>query len=202
MAGLVAALVCTAVSHKAQAHHPVDPATLVANGLPIPALTHGEMAVVSRHAAVIREMADDQGRTDPTFRRLANFAALQRTYCLWGLVPGSLADEESPFNGCLHSYLAALRALLVHMQDMPGAAQQAPLLVRQIDQEMVASEAAASLCQHSAEIFSTGHVIIPDWRDVLRHPPSILALAGVACAAAAAAVAASAFGRTPRPPAA
>lgn len=186
----------------AQAHHRADPASVAANGLAIPALTHGEMAVMARHAAAIRALADGQARTDPTFRRLSNFAALQRTYCLWGLMPGSLADEASPFNECLHSYLAALRALLVHIQSMPDGGERARVLAGRIDTEMVAEAAATNLCQNSADTFSTAEIIVPGWRDILRHPPTILTLAGVMFVASAGVWAASGRSRASSSPSA
>jgi hypothetical protein len=39
--------------------------------------------------------------------RIENYVNLQSFACLWGLVPGSLKDEGSPFNECAHAYLAA-----------------------------------------------------------------------------------------------
>jgi hypothetical protein len=183
--GLAATAFVTFGCGAVQAHHRTDPATVTANGLAIPALTHGEMAVMASHAAAIRALADKQARTDPTFRRLANFAALQRTYCLWGLMPGSLADEASPFNECLHSYLAALRALLVHMQGMPDGGERTRILAGRIDAEMVAEAAASKLCQNSTDTFNTAEIIVPDWRDMMRHRPTILTLAGVLVVAAA-----------------
>ncbi|MEP9353371.1 hypothetical protein ABLE93_07210 [Xanthobacter sp. KR7-65] len=193
--GLTLVVLC---GSAAWAHHRPEPAGGT-GGLAIPALTHGEMAVVARHASTIRALADAQQRTDPTFRRLANFAALQRTYCLWGVMPGSLADEASPFNACLHSYLAALRALLTHMGEMPDG-ERARLLASRIAAEMVASAAAWDLCRNSAERFSTADVIVPEWRDVLGHPPSMLAFAGVAVLAAAGVWAVSGSGRRASPP--
>lgn len=192
-------LVCMGLGPDgASAHRAVDAGTLAANGLVIPSLTHGEMAVVARHAGAIRALAGSQQRTDPTFRRLANFAALQRTYCFWGLVPGSLTDEDNPFNTCLHAYLGALRALLVHMQEMPGESGEARVLVGRIEQEMVASEAASSLCRSSGADFNTAALIVPEWRDVLGYPPTLLTFAGLALMVAAGAW--GVFGiRTPPP---
>lgn len=161
------------------AHRRADPGAVAANGLVIPALTHGEMAVVAQHAGAIRTLVADQARTDPTFRRLANFAALQRTYCLWGLVPGSLSDEDNPFNACLHAYLGALRALVVHMREMPGGAPAARLS-DQMTREMVGSDAASRLCRSSGADFNTAEVIIPQWRDILGYPPTLVSFAGLA----------------------
>ncbi len=158
-------------------------------GLDIPGLTHGEMAVVAQHAGAIRALAERQTRTDPTFRRLLNFAALQRTYCLWGLMPGSVSDEESPFNACMHAYLSALRAVLLHMQGMPGAQAPALRLGADVAQEMERSAAAAVVCQYSGAPFNTAEVIMPPWRGIAAHPPSLLMACATALLLAAAGVA-------------
>lgn len=172
----------------AWAHQRASQDALLASGLSIPNLSHGEMAVVERYAPAIRRLADSQVRTDPTFRRLANFAALQRTYCLWGLAPGSLDDEASPFNECLHAYLATLRALLVHMQGMPDGGRAAAL-ASQMEQAMVESNAASNLCRNSADAFNTAQLIVPQWGDIVSHPPTALALMGLAIMAGAGALA-------------
>lgn len=159
---------------SARAHHRIDPGTLLAGGIVIPNLTHGEMAVLQQFAPAIRDLAGASGATDPTFRRIGNFAALQRTYCLWGFMPGSLADEESPFNECLHAYLAALRALLAHMKEMPERATRARALASEIDAAMTGAGSADLMCRNSGAAFSTSQVIVPDWRDIAGHRPTML----------------------------
>ncbi len=145
-------------------------------GIQIPSLTHGQMAVVARYRGDILALAQAQIVTDPTFRRLYNHGNLQYTYCLWGLMPGSLSDEESPFNECSHAYLAAAKALLTYMATMPSAERDAKALISDIDADMVRSGASWILCQFSGETFSTGAVIEPRWRDVLFHLPSLAVL--------------------------
>ena len=145
-------------------------------GIQIPSLTHGQMAVIARHRGDILALAQAQTVTDPTFRRLYNHGNLQYTYCLWGLMPGSLNDEESPFNECSHAYLAAAKALLTYMATMPSAERDAKALISDIDAEMVQSGASWILCQFSGETFSTGAVIEPRWREVLFHLPSLAVL--------------------------
>lgn len=179
----------------ARAHSRVGPAAVSA-GLAIANLTHGEMAVMARYAPAVRALAGGRARTDPTFRRLANFAALQRAYCLWGLMPGSLADEDSPFNACLHAYLAAVRALLVHMQDMPDQAGRARALADEIALAMAAGDAASDLCRNSADAFTTAQVIVPEWRGILGHPPTVLVFTGLAIMAGTGAWAVFGTGRT------
>jgi hypothetical protein len=172
-------LACLCVS-PAAAHHRADPAEVSAGGVDIPNLTHGQIEVVAGHAAAILDLARAQVRTDATFRRIANFAALQRSYCLWGLVPGSLTDEGSPFNPCTHAYLAALNLLLRHMQDMPDRPAAARALRESIEDEMAQREAMFAVCRHGSEAFNTANVITPRWRDIATHPPSLLTFAGLA----------------------
>ena len=161
-------------------------------GIQIPSLTHGQMAVIARYRGDILDLAKRQTVTDPTFRRLYNHGNLQFTYCLWGLMPGSLGDEESPFNECSHAYLATAKALLTYMATMPSAERQAKALISDIDAEMVRSGASWILCQYSGEAFSTGAVIEPRWQDTVFHLPSLAVL--IATMAALVAAAWSVFG--------
>ncbi|MDX8460621.1 hypothetical protein [Mesorhizobium humile] len=142
-------------------------------GIQIPSLTHGQMAVIARYRGEIIDLARRQTVTDPTFRRLYNHGNLQYTYCLWGLMPGSLGDEESPFNECSHAYLATAKALLTYMATMPAATRQAKALISDIDADMVRGGASWILCQYSGEAFSTGAVVEPRWRDMFFHLPSL-----------------------------
>jgi hypothetical protein len=145
-------------------------------GIQIPSLTHGQMAVIARYRGEILDLAQRQTVTDPTFRRLYNHGNLQFTYCLWGLMPGSIGDEESPFNECSHAYLATAKALLAYMATMPSAERQAKALISDIDADMVRSGASWILCQYSGEAFSTGAVVEPRWRSIFFHLPSLAVL--------------------------
>ncbi|MBN9216990.1 MAG: hypothetical protein J0I79_03455 [Mesorhizobium sp.] len=151
---------------------------LRAPGVQIPSLTHGQMAVIARYRSDILALASEQTETDLTFRRLVNYGNIQYTYCLWGVVPGSTSDEQSPFNECSHAYLSATKAILEHMKTMPGSKQAAQQLISEIDADMVLSGASWVLCQFSGEQFSTGKVIEPQWRGVLFHWPSFLTFSG------------------------
>ncbi|MBZ9990837.1 hypothetical protein LB572_27400 [Mesorhizobium sp. BH1-1-5] len=162
------ALLATA---SAQAHS--GSSTPPPPGIQIPSLTHGQMAVIARYRGDILALAQAQTVTDPTFRRLYNHGNLQFTYCLWGLMPGSLGDEESPFNECSHAYLATAKALLTYMATMPSAAHEAKALISAIDADMVRSGASWILCQYSGEAFSTGAVVEPRWREMVFHLPSL-----------------------------
>ena len=89
-------------------------------GISIPSLTHGQMAVISDNLSAIRALAGARIGFDMTTWRLEDYLNLQSFACLWGGVPGSIADEESPFNECAHAYLAAGRALLLQLREARG----------------------------------------------------------------------------------
>lgn len=151
-----------------------------APGVQIPSLTHGQMAAIARYRTDILALASAQTETDLTFRRLVNYGNIQYTYCLWGIVPGSTTDEQSPFNECSHAYLSAAKATLEYMKTMPGSKQAAEKLISKIDADMVLSGASWVLCQFSGQQFSTGKVNEPQWQGVLFHWPSLLAFSGAA----------------------
>ena len=159
------------------------------SGIAIPPLTHGQMSVIAAYRPEILALAARQARTDETFRRLLNFGAIQYAYCLWGLVPGSLDDEASPFNECSHAYLSAAQALLVHIRAMNDTGSplkaDAEALISRIDADMVRNGASFVLCQFSDEDFNTASVVRPDLTAVPGHAPSALAFAALAALAAA-----------------
>ena len=150
------------------------------SGIPIPSLTHGQMAVIADYRGRILELAARQQTTDLTFRRLMNYGNIQYSYCLWGLVPGSLRDEESPFNECSHAYLSAAQALLVYMQTMGEQKDAVQALISDIDADMFRNQASFVMCRFSGESFNTADVISPGWRDVPFHPTSLMTFAALA----------------------
>ena len=80
----------------AQAHRTDGPRDLT--GIPITSITHGEMAIIDRHIGDIFALAGKVRGADQTFLTLLRYGQLQYADCLWGLVPTSVSDEESPFN--------------------------------------------------------------------------------------------------------
>src|SRR6516165_4402812 len=170
---LIAAVSMFAACTPVLAHHqPPHEGTNV--GVAIPAITHGEMLVVAKYRAQILDLAARQPRTDPTLRRLAGFVNLQHFACFWGLVPGSLSDETSPFNECSHADLAGARALLAHMVGMPGDQSSARVLDARIETEIASDPAFSVLCSNSNETFDSGIIIGPDWRLAPAHLPTVL----------------------------
>jgi hypothetical protein len=181
---LIAAVAMLAACTPVRAHHqpPHEGATI---GVAIPAIGHGEMSVVAKYRGPILDLAARQPRTDPTLRRLAGFISLQHFACFWGLVPGSLTDETSPFNECSHAYVAGARALLAHMVAMPGDQSSARALEARIETELASDPLFSALCSNSGETFDSGIIIGPDWQLAPAHLPTVLtffALAGVLAA--------------------
>jgi hypothetical protein len=179
---LACALLFMAPTPRASAHREGSVQTSAKDGISIPGLSHGQMAVIANNRAAILDLAERQTPTDPEMRRLESFVNLQYFACLWGLAPGALDDENSPFNECAHSYLAATRALLMHMRTMQGDHTAVRALVAKIELEMLREDASLVLCRYSDEPFNTAEVIAPPWRDIPFHPPSLMTFAGLGLA--------------------
>lgn len=149
------------------------------DGLPIPSLTHGQLAVVADYEKEIRQLASRQPRPDETQMRLGNFVDIQRMACVWGFVPYSLADEASPFNECSHAYLSGTMALLVHLRDREQTAGEASKLLDRVALTMLANETAPLLCAYGGEPYNTADVMAPHWGDIPLHLPSLLFFGGI-----------------------
>ncbi|WP_459457003.1 hypothetical protein [Rhizobium sp. No.120] len=145
-------------------------------GIPIPSLTHGEMAVIAPYYGRMISLAESVSDTDETFRRVLNFAQIQRAYCLWGLMPGSVSDEESPFNECSHAYLAAAKAVLLQMRAMKVEKVPVDDLVSDIDTALVRNNLSLILCKFSGESFNTADLIRPKLADIAYHAKSLAAI--------------------------
>lgn len=143
-----------------------------AEGLSFPGLTHGEMAVLAPYSKRIANLARSATLTDPVFRRLVNFRAIQFSYCGWGIAPGAISDEKSPFNECSHAYLSADKALLLHMRTMTDLQSRADALVSEIEATMVLNGAAFIGCMYSGELFNTAEHVTPHWENIPRHWPT------------------------------
>jgi hypothetical protein len=169
-------ILASLVADQGLAHSNYKPGNT--SGIAIPSLSHGEMAVISDYRSRILAIAGQVDRTDPTFRRLLNFSAIQYSYCLWGVAPGAITDEQSPFNECAHAYLSAAKALLFHMREMPDVASRANALISEIDADVVRKGAALIGCQYSDESFNTAEFLRPHWEKLPEHRPSLFALAG------------------------
>lgn len=145
-------------------------------GIAIPAIGHGEMPVYAKYRAAILGLAARQPTTDPVLRRLSGFVSLQYFACFYGLVPGSLSDEDSPFNECSHAYLAGTRALLAHMAAMPGDQPEASALQKRIGEELASDPSSGAMCWSSGQAFDSAVIVPPDWAMILVHRPTLLTL--------------------------
>lgn len=146
------------------------------SGIPITSISHGEMAIIDRHRADVFALAAKVQGSDPAFLTLVRYGELQFADCLWGLVPTSISDEESPFNECSHAYLAATKEVLFRMRTMPGLEREAGEIVSRISYEAALEGAAFVGCVYSGEGFNTADLVRPHWHDVPFHLPSLLAL--------------------------
>jgi hypothetical protein len=181
LVGLLATLLTLAAS-RSEAHRISTSSGPPPKGISVPSLTHGQMAVIRDNLPAIRALASARVGFDLTTWRLEDYLNLQSFACLWGIVPGSVTDEDSPFNECTHAYLAAGRALLLQLRRAPGADHKSiDGLIGKIEVEMLADGASMNLCRYSDEPFNTNEVIWPHWGWVPFHPPTaILATAALA----------------------
>ncbi|XAZ22738.1 hypothetical protein LVY75_28635 [Sinorhizobium sp. B11] len=150
------------------------------SGLPVPEISHGEMAVISGYRSRIMDLASRAVYTSEPFRRVLNYAEIQYSYCLWGRMPGSVTDEESPFNECAHAYLAATKAVLLAMRGMPQQAMAAGEIASAVDVDMVQRGLSLVTCRFSGEGFNTADVVRPRWSEIPLHPASMASLTGFA----------------------
>ena len=95
MAALVMALAALGAS-PGEAHRIARPGGPPPEGIAIPSLTHGQMAVIGDNLSGIRALAGARIGFDMTTWRLEDYLSLQSFACLWGLVPGSITDEVEP----------------------------------------------------------------------------------------------------------
>lgn len=154
------------------------------SGIGIPALTHGQMAGMAPSNRAILDLAARQPAPDSEFQRVLNFARIQQAWCAWGLMPGGVSDESSPFNPCSHAYLAASRDLLLRMAATPDP--RAAALLRRVELDMIANSSATELCAFSGDGFNTAQVVKADWSAALTHPKSLATLLALVSAGAGA----------------
>lgn len=143
-------------------------------GLSIPSISHAQMAILDANRGAILAVAGRQARADSVAQRLETYVNLQVFACAWGLVPGSLQDEASPFNECTHAYLAGTQALLKRLRLAYATDAEVQALGRKVELEMLEGRAASVLCQFSGEPFNTAEVVAPSWHGLPVDPLSSL----------------------------
>ncbi|QEN89795.1 hypothetical protein FZC33_27315 [Labrys sp. KNU-23] len=176
----IGALLLALLATSAFAHRQAADGDGTGAGIPIPNLTHGQMAVIAANMPDILALADRQTGLDETARRLRAFVDWQYFFCFRGLVPGSLKDEESPFNECSHAYLAGTQALLLELRQTRGDRAEVRALVDKVGLDMVRNNASLVLCRFSGEAFNTADVVSPRWSEVPGHPPSLATFGSLA----------------------
>lgn len=162
-------LACTT---SAEAHHKRKAASSA--GLAIPNLSHGQLRVMVAYKNAILDLADREPKPDAQARTLQNFINLQFTYCLWGLVPGSLSNEDSPFNACTHAYLAASKALLHRLERTASNPSPVRDLAMRISIDMIHEETALEICANGVDPFNTADIVMPEWSGVTFNPIVVL----------------------------
>lgn len=162
----------TSLSDPAAAHR--SQGAVNTSGLPIANLTHDQLMVVARHKNAILGLAARQIHPDLETRTLLNFVNMQFSYCLWGFVPGSLTDEDNPFNGCSHAYLAGSKALLEQLQRSSDEPELANELASRIQSDMVREHAVGVICSNGVAPLNTSEIVLPEWSGIAFNP--ILAL--------------------------
>ncbi|QIO50401.1 hypothetical protein HA461_04060 [Rhizobium leguminosarum bv. trifolii] len=174
---ITAAFLCV-VAGSAFAHSRSDGGSHA--GLDIPEISHGEMAVMSDYRSGIIDLASRAVDTNEPFRSMLNYAEIQYSYCLWGRMPGSVTDEASPFNECAHAYLAATKAVLLSMREMPRERAAADEIISAVDADMVRRGLALIACRFSGEAFNTADIVKPRWSGIPFHAASMASLTGLA----------------------
>ncbi|QJX06703.1 MULTISPECIES: hypothetical protein [Rhizobium] len=177
-AAFAAAAVFCVAAGSALAHSRSDGGSHA--GLDIPEISHGEMAVMSDYRSGIIDLASRAVDTNEPFRRVLNYAEIQYSYCLWGWMPGSVTDEASPFNECAHAYLAATKAVLLSMREMPRERAAADEIISAVDADMVRRGLALITCRFSGEAFNTADIVKPRWSGIPFHAASMASLTGLA----------------------
>jgi hypothetical protein len=174
IAWMVVALLLFVQTTPVAAHHRSASHTVTTGAVLVPSISHDQMAVIANNKAAILALAERQPHADDVLKRLLSFVNTQFSFCLWGLIPGTVTDENSPFNECAHAYLAATRALLARMQATMSNVESVSALAAKIEREMLGKGTSLVLCRYSDEPFSTAQVVFPHWADVPFHLPTLL----------------------------
>lgn len=145
----------------------------------MPSLAHGQMEVYARHWNEIMRLAARNVSADESFRRIENYARIERAACFWGWMPRAIADEDSPFNECSHAYLSAGKVLLDEMRKQAPPGSDVSRLGEIIDWELMAAGVLV-LCRFSGSSFNTADHIGPQWGEVVNHAPTLAVLVGSA----------------------
>ncbi|MFK8252943.1 hypothetical protein [Ancylobacter terrae] len=166
------------------------------SGLSIPPISHGEMALVDERLDEIVALARRQSATDGPIRRLYNHFGVQLAYCFWGLAPGGVTREDSPFNACAHAYLATAKVLLVEMSRQPASSHAALAILDRLEARRRETPEAGEICSSSGEAFNTASVVRPRLAEMVADPGVAAIILGVMLLLAGGGVAAGSLRRS------
>ncbi|WP_377296148.1 hypothetical protein [Rhizobium sp. SGZ-381] len=133
------------------------------SGYAIPSIDHAAMRVIAPYRDRIIPLARQAAATDAELSALLLHNQMQSANCLWLLVPGSLTDEENPFNECAHADMAGLKAMLERLSLLPQTQGAARAVISDLDHDMVLAGTSFVLCAFAKESFNTASQVRPDW---------------------------------------
>ena len=78
-----------------------------------------------------------------------------------------------------HAYLAATRALLIHLQAISDDHAAVEALAGKVEREMLDNGASLFVCRYGDEPFNTAEIIGPHWSEIPGHVPSSAVFLGL-----------------------
>jgi hypothetical protein len=156
-------------------------------GITVPMIANGQLSVMASHRAEIQALGN-QYAGDPIAAELNAFTSKGYAACLYGLWPASLADVNSPFHMCTHSYLAGSHALLMRLAALDPANRQVAALNARVNAELDAAWQQAQTspqglnfwtCQYNATSFNTADIVRPSWQEIADYKPFQAVVLGV-----------------------
>lgn len=175
---------------SAKTHKLIYEAIARTTGITVPMIANGQLSVMASHRAEIQGLGN-QYSGDAIASELNAFTSKGYAACLYGLWPASLADMNSPFHMCTHSYLAGSHALLMRLAALDPANPQVAALNAKVNAELDAAWQQAQTspdslnfwtCQYNATSFNTNEIVRPSWQEIADYKPfqavvlSVLAL--------------------------
>jgi hypothetical protein len=173
------ALAALLLAGPARAHHARPLSEAEKAGVAIANLTHGQMRVMAGWRAPILALAATVFRPDWSLHRLLVHEEIQFHACAFGLMPGAITDEASPFNECSHAYLATDLEILRRLTTSEERGGEARALMDKVSLDMATNADALLGCQYSGESFNTASTVYPDFAGIPRHWPSALVALGL-----------------------
>jgi hypothetical protein len=165
--GLLLPMQTMAASHGGDIYLPLSERI----GVEIPEILHGQKAVFDAHRAEVLALAAEVAPDDATVRELSSYVADQYRAAWFGLMPGAMESDASPFHLPTHGYLAGTRALMLHLEKPEILAlmaktdqERVKALGKEISADlMAAGTMSMEVCAESATAFNTTQPVAPNW---------------------------------------